>query len=213
MTEAVVAVCPNPRCRMVIEEPILLTILSFTPPKQYKACPHCFAKLEQEPPVEQKIVPESTTVDHEEVMTDEEDTSPLSVNLVLEKVKDSGPRLLKKVKALIPNSNEFEKEEREKIEEPQAELFDKEETVTEEPQIEAFVNEEESEEELQIEPPVTEAAKQEPKTEQSAKKESGFSGCPQTFGYLANRPIGAPIPSDCLLCLKMVDCMLKTDVD
>jgi len=36
------------------------------------------------------------------------------------------------------------------------------------------------------------------------------TGCPQKFGYLANRPKDTPIPQECLLCPKMVDCMLGT---
>jgi len=167
--ESVVVVCPNPKCRREIEEPILLTILSVTPPKQYEACPYCFANLEPEPPIEQEDVPEPT-VDQKEVMEEEEATPTIkSVNSVLEKVKDSGPRFLKKVKALIPTSNGSQKQKREKTEEP--------------------------------------------KTKPSAEKITGFSGCPQTFGYLANRPPETPIPQECLLCPKMVDCMLSPKID
>jgi hypothetical protein len=36
------------------------------------------------------------------------------------------------------------------------------------------------------------------------------TGCPEAFGYLANRPKGSPIPQECLLCPKIVDCMLIT---
>lgn len=161
-------VCPNPKCRREIEEPILLTILSVTPPKEYEACPYCFANLEPEPTIEQKDVPEPT-VDQEEVMEEKEATPTIkSVNSVLEKVK-AGPRFLKKVKALIPGSNGSQKEKRRKTEE------------------------------LQAEP--------------AAKKESGSSGCPQSFGYLANRPPETPIPQECLLCPKMVDCMLSPKID
>jgi len=174
-----VVVCPNPKCRREIKEPILLTILSVTPPKQYEACPYCFANLEPEPPIEQEDVPEPT-VEQEEV------TSSLSVNSVLEKVKDSGPRFLKKVKALIPTSNWSQKEKRQKTEEPQAEPAGKKEEK---------------------------AMKEEPKTKPSAEKLTGFSGCPQTFGYLANRPPETPIPQECLLCPKMVDCMLSPKID
>ena len=162
--ESVVVVCPNPKCRREIEEPILLTILSVTPPKEYEACPYCFANLEPEPPIEQKDAPEPT-VDQEEVMEEEATPTIKSVNSVLEKVKDSGPRFLKKVKALIPGSNGSQKEKRQKTEEPQA--------------------------------------------EPAGKKESGSSGCPQSFGYLANRPKDTPIPQECLVCPKMVDCMLS----
>ncbi len=178
--ESVVVVCPNPKCRREIEEPIILAILSVTPPKEYEACPYCFANLEPEPPIEQKDVPEPT-IDHEEVMEEEATPTIKSVNSVLEKAKDSSPRFLKKVKALIPSSNWSQKEKRQKTEEPQAEPSTKEEKAT----------------------------KEEPKTEPSDKKESGSSGCPQSFGYLANRPKDTPIPQECLVCPKMVDCMLS----
>jgi hypothetical protein len=201
LTEAVVVVCPNPKCKREIEEPILLTIRSVTPPKQYEACPYCFAKLEPEPPVEQEIVPEPAEVEHEEVIEEGEDaTSNLSVNAVLEKVKGSGPKFLKRVKALIPNSNGSQKKKAEKTEEPQAEpsgIEENEDVIKEEPRAETFFTEEETEEA--------------PIIEQSAKKEDQSSGCPQTFGYLAKRPNDAPIPQQCMFCPKIVDCMLKLD--
>ena len=177
-------ICPNPKCRREIEEPILLTILSVTPPKQYEACPYCFANLETEPPIEQKDVPEPT-VDQKEAMEEEATPTIKSANSVLEKVK-AGPRFLKKVKALIPGSNGSQKEKRRKTEEPQAEPAGKKEEK---------------------------ATKKEAKTEPSAKKESGSSGCPQSFGYLANRPPDTPIPQECLVCPKMVDCMLSPRED
>jgi hypothetical protein len=193
--ESVVVVCPNPKCLREIEEPILLTILSVTPPKEYKACPYCFANLEPEPPIEQKDVPEPT-VDQEEVMDEEEATPTIkSGNSVLEKVK-AGPRFLQKVKALIPGSNGSQKEKRQKPEQPQAEPAGKKE-------------EKATKEEPKTEPLVKEEPKEAYKTEQSAKKESDSSGCPEAFGYLANRPPDTPIPPQCLVCPKMVDCMLS----
>jgi len=177
--ESVVVVCPNPKCQREIEEPILLTILSVTPPKEYEACPYCFTKLEPEPPIEKEDVPEPA-VEQEEALDKEEETAPTTKSepSVLEKVK-AGPRFLKRFKALIPTSDGTEKEKREKPEEPQAE------------------------------PLVKEEPKEEPKIEPSAKKESESSGCPAHFGYLANRPPDTPIPSQCLVCPKMVDCMLS----
>jgi len=193
-----VVVCPNPKCRREIEEPILLTILSVTPPKEYEACPYCFANLKPEPPIEQKDVPEPT-IEKEEVMEEEATPTIKSANSVLEKVK-AGPRFLKKVKALIPGSNGSQKEKRRKTEEPQAEPAGKKE-------------EKATKKEPKTEPLVREKPKEESKTEQSAKKESGFSGCPEAFGYLANRPPETPIPPECLLCPKMVDCMLSPRED
>ena len=35
------------------------------------------------------------------------------------------------------------------------------------------------------------------------------SECPHRFGYLASRAKDAPIPQECLICPKIVDCMLK----
>ena len=43
------------------------------------------------------------------------------------------------------------------------------------------------------------------------EKEREISGCPEAFGYLANRPKDAPILQECLLCPKIVDCMLKVE--
>jgi hypothetical protein len=196
--ESLVVICPNPKCRREIEEPIVLTIQSVDPPTQYEACPYCFTKLEPEPPTEQEKVPEPP-VEQEEIMEKEEATpTTKSESSVLEKVKGSGPRFLQRFKALIPGSNEDEKEKMEKPEKPQAEPAAKKEEekpAEEEPKTEPVVKEEEPEEKPQIEP--------------SAKKESESSGCPEHFGYLANRPPDTPVPSQCLVCPKMVDCMLS----
>ncbi len=123
--ESVVVACPNPKCRREIEEPILLTNLSVTPPEQYDACPYCFSKLDP------------NTANQDETNALEEDEDP-------------NFQVLKKVEDLILSSNG-----------PQ-------------------------------------------------EKEKETSGCPEDFGYLANRPENVPIPPECMLCPKMVDCMLKT---
>ena len=205
--EAVLVVCPNPKCKREFEEPILLTILSVTPPKLYEACPYCFVKLEQE------AFPEPQVEQEEAKDKEKETTANLSGNTILVKVKDSGPGFFKKVKSLIPTSKGSKKEKRDKIEEPQDDPSDKEEIlVQEELQTERFAKEE-SKEEIQTESPIKEGAKQEPETEESVKKESGSSVCPETFGYLANRPKNVPIPQGCLTCPKMVDCMLSPRED
>jgi hypothetical protein len=195
--ESVVVICPNPKCRREIEEPILLTILSVTPPKQYEACPYCFASLEPEPPIEQEEVSEPT-VEQEEVMEKKEATPTIkSGNSVLEKFKDSAPGFLQKFKALIPISEVSQKEKMEKPKKPQAKPAAKKE------------EEKTTKEEPKTEPVAKEEPKEETKTEPAAKEESESSGCPEYFGYLANRPPDAPIPPQCLICPKMVDCMLS----
>ena len=193
--EAVVVICPNPRCQREIEEPILLTILSVTPPKQYQACPCCFANLEQEATIEHEV-PEPQ-IEQEEAIEKEEEKEiedNLSVNAVLDKVKDSGPSFFKRVKALIPNNGGL-KEKKEKTKEPQTKPAIKKEEPEEAFQTDLLDKEE--------------TVKEEPKIEECTKKESGSSGCPETFGYLANRPKDVPIPQGCLTCSKMVDCMLS----
>ena len=83
-------------------------------------------------------------------------------------------------------------------EELETEPIAKEEEPKEEPK------EEESKEE-----PKKEEPKEEPKTKTVVEKETKSAGCPETFGYLSKRPPDTPIPPQCLVCPKMVDCMLS----
>lgn len=209
--ESLIIVCSNPRCRKEFEESIRLTILSVTPPKQYEACPYCFAKLEQEPPIKLDVVPKpqfeqnlvsEPSVEHEErpIVEEEEKTiDNISGNMVREKVKDSGHGFFKKIKALIPSNNGSKKEKTQKTKEPTAEPFIKKEEASKETPNESSGYEE--------------ITKDKTKHEESVNNNSGSSGCPETFGYLANRPQDVPIPQGCLICLQMVDCMLKIEAD
>ena len=148
--ESAVVVCPNPKCRREIGEPILLTNLSVTPAEQYDACPYCFTKLEPETTVSPD---EDEVAEDMEVVAEiaEEPLQAPSGNAIFEKAKDSTNHVLKKVEGLILGSNGTKEDKK----------------VT--------------------------------------------SGCPENFGYLANRPKDAPIPPECLLCPKMVDCILKVE--
>lgn len=51
--------------------------------------------------------------------------------------------------------------------------------------------------------------KEEPAVIPLKKEEKGPSGCHHDLGYLARRPKDVPIPQECLVCSKIVDCMLK----
>jgi len=53
--------------------------------------------------------------------------------------------------------------------------------------------EKKKEEELPVKPP--------------EKEEKGPSGCPHHFGYLASRAKDVPIPRECLICPKILECM------
>jgi hypothetical protein len=128
--ESVLSVCPNPKCKREIDEPILLTNLSFNPVEQYTACPYCFTKLEPDTPDDQQeVIPLESAISER----DEEPNSPL----------------IKKVEEIILASNE-------------------------------------------------------------PREKKNETGCPENFGYLADRPKDTPVPQECMLCPKMVDCMLKT---
>ena len=198
LTEALVIICPNPKCRKEVKEPIQLTVRSVNPTKQYEACPYCFAKLEAHVEQEQQNTPELAEAEQEVLEQDEESSSNQSVNSVLEKVKVSGPKFLDRVKALIPKSNGSEKEKKENFEEHKAKPSNKEKKeMEEEPETEILFAQEEMEEVSKIKP--------------SVEKENHFSGCPQSFGFLAKRPKDTPIPQQCMLCPKIVDCMLKLD--
>jgi len=41
------------------------------------------------------------------------------------------------------------------------------------------------------------------------KEEKGPSRCAGYLGYLASRPENAPIPKECLICPKVLDCAMK----
>ena len=210
--ETVVVICPNPRCRREIEEPILLAILSVTPRKEFEACPYCFTELKPEPKIEEEALLEPV-IEPEEAFDEieEPETTIKSEPSVLEKVK-AGPGFFKRVRSLIPRSNDAQKEEQIEPEELQAEPIAIEETIIiEEPTPEPLV-EEEPEEAPIVEPLVEEEPElpeEMQKTEEPETKEVESSGCPDEFGYLANRPPDTPIPSQCLVCPKMVDCMLS----
>jgi hypothetical protein len=51
--------------------------------------------------------------------------------------------------------------------------------------------------------------KEKPAVKPPEKEGKGPSGCPHHFRYLAKRPKNAPIPQECLICSKVVECMLK----
>jgi hypothetical protein len=192
--EAVIVVCPNPNCQREIEESILLTIRSVTPPKKYEACPYCFTKLEPKPQTEQEKASEPL-IKREELNTEAE--SSQSGSSVFVKAKGTRPSFFQKVKALIPSSDGNGKEKINKPKEPKAKPATKKE------------EEKTGKKQLETEAIAKEKPREETKLKLSATKESKSSGCPKHFGYLANRPPDIPVPPQCLVCPKMVDCMLS----
>jgi len=83
--------------------------------------------------------------------------------------------------------------------------------------VKSLIPNREKDEETQQKPAVK---KEKPKDDYFNKKEKEKSsdkdtksGCPERFGYLANRPKDEPIPQYCLTCTKMVDCMLSPKED
>ena len=187
-------VCPNPRCQRQITDPVLLTIHSITPPIQYDACPYCLAKIEPKPQIEQKDPPEPTieqtaapehTIEQEDTLETKEPEEPEKTEK--ETVDDkSGNNVLENVKDSRPS---FLKKVKALI--PGSNGLKKETAPKTEPKIELNTK------------------KTELKNVPFTSKEDLTNGCPETFGYLANRPKDVPIPQVCLVCPKMVDCMLS----
>ena len=51
-----------------------------------------------------------------------------------------------------------------------------------------------------------EKKKEESQVKRPEKEEKGHSKCPHHLGYLADRPKSAPIPEECLICSRMLEC-------
>lgn len=51
--------------------------------------------------------------------------------------------------------------------------------------------------------------KERPPVKPPEKEEKGSSTCAGYLGYLASHPIDAPIPKECLVCPKVLDCVMK----
>jgi hypothetical protein len=222
--ESIVIACPNPNCRKEIKEPMLLKILCVTPPEQYEACPYCFAKLQLKEHPQKSEVSElelnQEETDLEELEQKEDIHAEESPNVyeedeieeilperdVVKKVKESHVSFLQKVKSLIPTGNGSKKDETDSKPEVKVkpeEVFDENEDLYENEDVDDDFENDKSDGEEKTE------IKMEPKSPESVKTEKEQSGCPEFFGYLANREKDVPIPSVCYVCPKMVDCMLS----
>ena len=51
--------------------------------------------------------------------------------------------------------------------------------------------------------------KEKPAVRPPEKKEKGSRRCAHYLGYLASRPTDAPLPQECLMCPKVMDCAMK----
>ena len=106
-------VCPNPNCRKEIKEPILLTIRSVTPYKEYEACPFCFTDLQEK--LDEKNETQESESEKEKIEPEKEAPVEIPANPVLEKEKVSGPQFLKRFKSLIPSNGDPKKRKRRKL--------------------------------------------------------------------------------------------------
>ncbi|MEJ2240706.1 MAG: hypothetical protein P8Y18_00980 [Candidatus Bathyarchaeota archaeon] len=203
LEESFVITCPNPKCRRQFKESIVLTINSVEPPKQYEACPFCFASLEIESPNNkentseqepQKVVVQEPILENETLKFEEFEENLDELTDEDQEKKDSGSGFFSKVKSLIPGSSGTKKDKKQKTEESETDLgilVEKEDRLKDKIEIK------------------TPSKTEEQKNIESANKQDANSGCPQSFGYLANRPKDEPIPQVCFVCPKMVDCMLS----
>ena len=134
--ESGVIICPNPKCRSKIEEPILLNNLSTTPAEQYHVCPRCFIKLGEEAhPLLENVL-----------------------NVIHASVRRRRNKALKTNRLLRAQSLE---------------------------------------------------KKEEPPVKPPEKEEKRPLRCLYSLGYLASRPKNVPIPEECLICSKILECMRR----
>ncbi|MEJ2280742.1 MAG: hypothetical protein P8X97_02305 [Candidatus Bathyarchaeota archaeon] len=202
LEESSVVICPNPKCNRQFKESIVLTVNSVSPPKQYMACPFCFASLETQSLIDndktseqeiQKVVPEEPIFENETLEFEEfEENLDEPTNDGQEK-EDSGSGFFSKVKSLIPGSSSPKKDRKQKPKESESDL---EISVEKENHLDDNIG---------FKTPKLENQK----NIGSTNKQDTHSGCPQSFGYLSNRPKDEPIPQVCFVCPKMVDCMLS----
>ena len=107
--ESGVVVCPHPKCRREIEEPILLNSLSTSPKEQYHACPYCFTKLD--------VDDEDTQPQKEE---EEPTIEPLEKKQPMIKPPEKEQPMIKPVEKEEPTVKPLQKEEP-KVKPPQKE--------------------------------------------------------------------------------------------
>lgn len=105
--ESFLITCPNPKCKKKIEDPILVTIQSVKPPKQYDACPYCFAELENQITIENEKMDSRI---EEDIKTEQmHPETELTEKIILNNENNSRPKFLKKIKSLIDNNDHSKK--------------------------------------------------------------------------------------------------------
>ena len=208
--ESLLFICPNPKCGEEFENPLVLTVLSVDPPKKYEACPKCFAKI-----VREKLLKEKEESDLSQIKIDSKDNEVLESkdeietdeNVSLDKEEKPDLPFFQRVKRLISNNNRSETETKELKDESVPIIED---NIPNKPETDYEPENLEQHEMIEtISSEITETAKKISDSEESISKETESTECPESFGYLSNRPKDEPIPQKCLVCSRMVDCMLS----
>jgi hypothetical protein len=187
------------------------------------------ADLDEEPEsqeLEAEDLSEAEEFETEEDYQEEKLEDILPDDDSFEEKPEYSPSFLDRVKSLIPSSNGSKKEKGKEAEavsivepedasdEDQGEddQYDEAEEEMEDEELDDEAEElepEDDEEEDEPEEEDEDESEEEPEVKESAKTETKHEGCPEEFGYLANRDKDVPIPAACYMCPRMVDCMLS----
>ena len=103
--ESFLITCPNPKCKKQIEEPILVTIQSVTPPKQYDACPYCFTELENQTIEKEELDSKIEDIETEKIQPE----TKVSEKIILKNENNSRPKLFNRIKSLIDDNEKTKK--------------------------------------------------------------------------------------------------------
>jgi hypothetical protein len=196
--------CPNRRCNRIFQQPVELKDLSETPPRTYRACPHCGVDLEAllTSSTKRKLRPKGTV-------------SPQQKNTEVE-IGDSSLNIGTGKPEVAPRIEGSGKKSSVPVE------IQKSQTITENRKKPWKVNgatvanksasESKQESDPLFKTPPKSDMPQKTLEEDASNTEAEFSnapeGCTHFFGYLRCLPKGSAVPYGCYSCRRMVDCYM-----
>jgi hypothetical protein len=193
--------CPNRRCNRIFQKPVELKDLSETPPRVYRACPHCGIDLESllTSSIKQKLRPKGTETFQQRNTEVEIGDSALNIGTgkpeTAPRTESSGKKPVKPIETSKP---QIATENRKKV----WKVKDAAKPATESKE----------EKDVLLKTPQKSSAPQKPLEEGASNTEAEFSnapeGCTHFFGYLRCLPKGSAVPYGCYSCRRMVDCYM-----
>jgi hypothetical protein len=193
--------CPNRRCNRIFQKPVELKDLSETPPRVYRACPHCGIDLEPllASGIRQKLRPKGTASPQQRNAEVEIGDSTLNIGTgkpeITPRMENSGKKSLKPAETQKSQIITENRKKPWKVNESA--------NPTSEPK---------EERDPALKMPQKSYVPQKTLEEGASNTEVEFShapeGCTHFFGYLRCLPKGSAVPYGCYSCSRMVDCYM-----